>query len=139
MFPSIHILWLLLIKIYSEEFKFCLVVDFHSVILLCSVLTKANIIIISQSVIFKPPVFHPVINMDTGELDVKRAFPKWRQQEWLCIYQTKFDNHCYLTFNYLFVHFVEISSPLLSPKVLKIIFYLSNIKPKFPLIINYNC
>lgn len=31
------------------------------------------------SVIFKPPVFHPVINMETGELDVKRNFPKWRR------------------------------------------------------------
>lgn len=31
------------------------------------------------SVIFKPPVFHPVINMETGELDVKRTFPKWRR------------------------------------------------------------
>jgi len=31
------------------------------------------------SVIFKPPVFHPVVNMETGELDVKRAFPKWRR------------------------------------------------------------
>ena len=60
--------------------EFCLGVDFDLVIiiLLCSIPTKAIIIIISQSVIFKPPVFHPVINMDTGELDVKRAFPKWR-------------------------------------------------------------
>ena len=52
-------------------------------LLMCSIPTK-GIIIFSQSVIFKPPVFHPVINMDTGELDVKRAFPKWRYQEWLC-------------------------------------------------------
>ncbi|KXJ25296.1 Protein AKTIP-like [Exaiptasia diaphana] len=28
---------------------------------------------------FKPPIFHPVVNMETGELDVKRAFPKWRR------------------------------------------------------------
>lgn len=31
------------------------------------------------SVVFKPPVFHPVVNLETGELDVKRAFPKWRR------------------------------------------------------------
>lgn len=31
------------------------------------------------SVVFKPPVFHPIVNMETGELDVKRAFPKWRR------------------------------------------------------------
>lgn len=29
--------------------------------------------------IFKPPVYHPVVNIETGELDVKRAFPKWRR------------------------------------------------------------
>ncbi|KAK3729913.1 hypothetical protein QZH41_018072, partial [Actinostola sp. cb2023] len=28
---------------------------------------------------FKPPIFHPVVNMETGELDVKRVFPKWRR------------------------------------------------------------
>lgn len=78
LFASTHLLWLPPIKtIYSEVFEFCLVVDFDLVIILCSIPTK-GIIIISQSVIFKPPVFHPVINMDTGELDVKRAFPKWR-------------------------------------------------------------
>ncbi|CAI9720663.1 Hypothetical predicted protein [Octopus vulgaris] len=31
------------------------------------------------SVYFIPPIFHPVINPETGELDVKRAFPKWRK------------------------------------------------------------
>lgn len=31
------------------------------------------------SLIFKPPVYHPVVNVDTGELDVKRNFPKWRK------------------------------------------------------------
>lgn len=31
------------------------------------------------SVVFDPPAFHPVINGSTGELDVKRAFPKWRR------------------------------------------------------------
>lgn len=30
-------------------------------------------------VIFDPPVFHPVIDPDTGELDVKRAIHKWRR------------------------------------------------------------
>ncbi|KAG8180123.1 hypothetical protein JTE90_012138 [Oedothorax gibbosus] len=29
--------------------------------------------------VFDPPVFNPLINMETGELDVKRAFPKWRR------------------------------------------------------------
>ncbi|XP_031561496.1 protein AKTIP homolog [Actinia tenebrosa] len=29
--------------------------------------------------VFKPPIFHPVVNIETGELDVKRAFPKWRR------------------------------------------------------------
>lgn len=34
--------------------------------------------VVFQSLIFKPPVYHPVVNVDTGELDVKRNFPKWR-------------------------------------------------------------
>ncbi|XP_064640571.1 AKT-interacting protein-like isoform X3 [Lineus longissimus] len=29
--------------------------------------------------IFDPPVFHPVVHPDTGELDCKRAFQKWRR------------------------------------------------------------
>ncbi|XP_071957308.1 AKT-interacting protein-like isoform X2 [Antedon mediterranea] len=29
--------------------------------------------------IFKIPIFHPVIDVMTGELDVKRAFPKWKR------------------------------------------------------------
>ncbi|CAL1263416.1 unnamed protein product [Larinioides sclopetarius] len=29
--------------------------------------------------VFDPPVFNPLINIETGELDVKRAFPKWRR------------------------------------------------------------
>ncbi|GIX82394.1 AKT-interacting protein homolog A [Caerostris extrusa] len=29
--------------------------------------------------VFDPPIFNPVINIETGELDVKRAFPKWRR------------------------------------------------------------
>ncbi|XP_013395215.1 AKT-interacting protein-like, partial [Lingula anatina] len=29
--------------------------------------------------VFDPPVFHPVINPESGELDVKRAFQKWRR------------------------------------------------------------
>jgi len=33
----------------------------------------------SPRVIFDPPVFHPVIDPDTGELDVKRAIHKWRR------------------------------------------------------------
>jgi len=33
----------------------------------------------APTVIFKPAIFHPVINIETGELDVKRAFPKWRR------------------------------------------------------------
>lgn len=28
---------------------------------------------------FVPPVYHPLINMETGELDIKRAFPLWRR------------------------------------------------------------
>lgn len=34
--------------------------------------------ILFQSLIFDPPVFHPIINASSGELDVKRAFPKWK-------------------------------------------------------------
>lgn len=34
--------------------------------------------VVFQSLIFKPPVYHPVVNVDSGELDVKRNFPKWR-------------------------------------------------------------
>jgi len=30
-------------------------------------------------VVFQPPIFHPVVNPETGELDVKRAFQKWRR------------------------------------------------------------
>lgn len=29
--------------------------------------------------VFDPPIFNPLINVETGELDVKRAFPKWRR------------------------------------------------------------
>ncbi|XP_054714241.1 AKT-interacting protein-like [Uloborus diversus] len=29
--------------------------------------------------VFDVPMFHPLINIETGELDVKRAFPKWRR------------------------------------------------------------
>lgn len=29
-------------------------------------------------VVFEPSVFHPLVNIETGELDVKRGFPKWR-------------------------------------------------------------
>ncbi|XP_033113150.1 AKT-interacting protein-like isoform X2 [Anneissia japonica] len=29
--------------------------------------------------VFKTPIFHPVIDIMTGELDVKRAFPKWKR------------------------------------------------------------
>lgn len=35
-------------------------------------------LILFQSLIFDPPVFHPIINASSGELDVKRAFPKWK-------------------------------------------------------------
>ena len=31
-----------------------------------------------QKVMFEHPVFHPVIDPKTGELDVKRGFQKWR-------------------------------------------------------------
>lgn len=31
-----------------------------------------------QSLVFSFPVFHPLVDSTTGELDVKRAFPKWR-------------------------------------------------------------
>ncbi|XP_019629526.1 PREDICTED: AKT-interacting protein-like isoform X1 [Branchiostoma belcheri] len=30
-------------------------------------------------VIFDPPIFHPVVDIETGELDVKRGFTKWRR------------------------------------------------------------
>jgi len=33
----------------------------------------------SPRLIFEPAVFHPVIDPDSGELDVKRAFTKWRR------------------------------------------------------------
>lgn len=29
--------------------------------------------------VFEPPIFHPLINPETGELDVKRNFQKWRR------------------------------------------------------------
>ncbi|KAH9507733.1 hypothetical protein Btru_053567 [Bulinus truncatus] len=29
--------------------------------------------------VFEFPVFHPLVNPETGELDVKRAFPRWRR------------------------------------------------------------
>ncbi|XP_078336029.1 AKT-interacting protein-like isoform X2 [Crassostrea virginica] len=31
------------------------------------------------SLVFSFPVFHPLVDSTTGELDVKRAFPKWRK------------------------------------------------------------
>lgn len=31
------------------------------------------------SLVFDFPVFHPLVDPSTGELDVKRAFPKWRK------------------------------------------------------------
>lgn len=34
--------------------------------------------IILQNLVFDFPVFHPLVDPTTGELDVKRAFPKWR-------------------------------------------------------------
>ncbi|XP_076363974.1 AKT-interacting protein-like isoform X1 [Tachypleus tridentatus] len=30
-------------------------------------------------IVFEPSVFHPLINIETGELDVKRGFQKWRR------------------------------------------------------------
>ena len=33
-----------------------------------------------QRVVFEPAVFHPVIHPESGELDVKRGFPKWRYE-----------------------------------------------------------
>ena len=36
------------------------------------------LLFVFQSVVFKPPIYHPVVNWETGELDVRRAFPKWR-------------------------------------------------------------
>lgn len=30
-------------------------------------------------IVFEPPVFHPLIDCETGELDVKRSFTKWRR------------------------------------------------------------
>ncbi|XP_064598924.1 LOW QUALITY PROTEIN: AKT-interacting protein-like [Liolophura sinensis] len=43
-------------------------------------------------IVFDPPVFHPIINPDTGELDVKRGYPKWRRnvnQLWHVLYYTR--------------------------------------------------
>ncbi|EDO45944.1 predicted protein [Nematostella vectensis] len=31
------------------------------------------------TLVFKPTIFHPVVNIETGELDVRRAFPRWRR------------------------------------------------------------
>lgn len=31
------------------------------------------------TLVFESPVFHPVVSPTTGELDVKRGFPKWRR------------------------------------------------------------
>ena len=31
-----------------------------------------------KAVTFTPPIFHPSVNPETGELDVKRAFKTWR-------------------------------------------------------------
>jgi len=35
-------------------------------------------VLIFQRVFFEFPVFHPVVDSKTGELDVKREFKKWR-------------------------------------------------------------
>ncbi|XP_076322233.1 uncharacterized protein LOC143231596 isoform X1 [Tachypleus tridentatus] len=32
-------------------------------------------------VVFEPSIFHPLINIETGELDVKRGFQKWRKSK----------------------------------------------------------
>lgn len=54
--------------------------------------------------VFDPPVFNPVINFETGELDVKRAFPKWRRNV----------NHLWQVLQYARKIFykIEIESPL---------------------------
>ncbi|XP_076322238.1 protein AKTIP homolog isoform X3 [Tachypleus tridentatus] len=33
-------------------------------------------------VVFEPSIFHPLINIETGELDVKRGFQKWRYRNY---------------------------------------------------------
>ncbi len=51
---------------------------------LCGALTLiveyplSRVVLFRQRLVFDPPVFHPVVNPETGELDVKRAFQKWR-------------------------------------------------------------
>lgn len=43
-------------------------------------------------VVFDPPVFNPLINVETGELDIKRAFSKWRHNVnhlWQVVQYTK--------------------------------------------------
>ena len=31
-----------------------------------------------QTLVFEYPIFHPVVHPVTGEVDVKRSFPRWR-------------------------------------------------------------
>ncbi|XP_063710733.1 AKT-interacting protein-like isoform X2 [Symsagittifera roscoffensis] len=54
--------------------------------------------------VFDPPVYHPLVNPDTGELDVHRAFSKWRRNV----------NHIWQVLMYArrVFHKVETDSPL---------------------------
>ena len=36
---------------------------------------------------FVPPVYHPLINFETGEVDVKQAFPSWRFDNMYQLYE----------------------------------------------------
>ncbi|XP_076363977.1 AKT-interacting protein-like isoform X2 [Tachypleus tridentatus] len=40
-------------------------------------------------IVFEPSVFHPLINIETGELDVKRGFQKWRYERDLELFKVK--------------------------------------------------
>ena len=42
------------------------------------VIHSQSSIFILQLMKFVPPVYHPLINFETGEVNVKQAFPSWR-------------------------------------------------------------
>ena len=46
-----------------------------------------------QRIVFTPPVYHPVIDPETGELDVKRAFPQWT---WVFVLKFLLSTFCVL-------------------------------------------
>jgi len=54
----------------------------------------------SPSVVFKPPVFHPLIDSETGQLDVRRSFEKWRRNY----------NHLWQVVHYIYKIFYKIET-----------------------------